>query len=73
MSKNRCRLYVEVSYADITDEIIQQMTYEQLLKLVKEIDKAVADYGFTRKLRDYFVKEMEKEDADDRATVGVFQ
>ncbi len=51
----------EIDLDDLVEEIVT-LDDESIFNLIKTIDLQVADYDFTKKLRDYFVKEMKKED-----------
>jgi hypothetical protein len=51
----------EVNLDDLVEEIVT-LDDKSIFNLIKTIDLQVADYDFTKKLRDYFVKEMKKED-----------
>ena len=44
-------------------EICLQMEREDLLDFIKHLNIEVADFDFTEELRDYFVKELDKEDS----------
>ena len=47
-------------------ELIERMymdaTADELFDFIKALDARVADYVFTERLKNYFVKEIEKED-----------
>ncbi len=49
---------------DIVSELSNNLDYEDLLELIKQINIEVSDYDFTKKLKDYFVKEIENNDFD---------
>ncbi len=51
----------EINLDDLVEEIVT-LDDESIVNLIKTIDLQVADYDFTKKLRDYFVKEIKKED-----------
>ena len=46
----------------LISSIKRDLSKDEIISLVKAIDLEVAEYDFTIKLRDYFVKEIEKED-----------
>jgi len=46
----------------LISSIKRDLSKDEIINLVKAIDLEVAEYDFTIKLRDYFVKEIEKED-----------
>jgi len=47
---------------EIISDLITSLTHEDLIEFVKELDREVSDYDFTKELRDHFFKEMEEED-----------
>lgn len=51
----------EIGIDDLVEEIVT-LDDESIFNLIKTIDLQVADYNFTKKLRDYFVEEIKKED-----------
>lgn len=48
----------------IIDErtIVNNLSRDELIEFIKEIDLIVADYDFTNELKNYFVEEIKKED-----------
>lgn len=42
---------------------ISYLPEDVVLDFIKELDGMMADYGFTKKLRDYCIKEIKNEDA----------
>jgi UDP-glucose 6-dehydrogenase len=61
---------MNVSISISLKNIVDEMRYSDradLIELIKQIDKMVAEYDFTAKLRDYFVEEMRKEDKEAKA------
>ena len=61
MPAKKLTIHSEISLDDLAEEI-KSLDDESIFELIKSIDLQVADYDFTKKLRDYFVKEMKKED-----------
>ena len=59
---------ISVDIADIVDEMRCSCEHKELLELIKQIDKEIAEYDFTAALRDYFVAEMKKE--EEHLTIG---
>jgi hypothetical protein len=53
---------VEVSISAIIDALIEQ-DHDEIKRIIVDLDRVVADYDFTKGLRDYFVEEMRKEDS----------
>ena len=58
----KIRMISDVGIHDLAKQI-SDLENKDISDLVKEIDGLVADYKFTKSLRDYFVKEIENEDA----------
>lgn len=44
-------------------DCISDLDNKNIINFIKEVDGLVADYYFTKTLRDYFVKEIANEDA----------
>lgn len=61
MTAKKLSIHANIDLDDLVEEIIV-LDDESIFELIKSIDLQVADYDFTKKLRDYFVKEMKKED-----------
>ena len=61
MPAKKLTIHSEIDLDDLVGEIVT-LGDEQIFDLIKAIDWQVADYDFTKKLRDYLVKEMKKED-----------
>jgi len=61
MPAKKLAIRSEVNLDDLVEEIVT-LDDKSIFNLIKTIDLQVADYDFTKKLRDYFVKEMKKED-----------
>jgi len=61
MPAKKLTIHSEISLDDLAEEI-KSLDDESIFELIKSIDLQVADYDFTKNLRDYFVKEMKKED-----------
>lgn len=62
-----------LSLEDLVDRLTDQLTDEELFTLIRDIDITVADYDFTKRLRDHFVAEIDKEESkaeDDVGTTG---
>jgi len=49
-----------IDTGDVQDALLDQFSQEELLDFVATLDDTVGDWDFTRALRDYFVKEMQK-------------
>lgn len=61
MPAKKLTIHSEINLDDLVEEIVT-LDDESIFNLIKTIDLQVADYDFTKNLRDYFVKEMKKED-----------
>lgn len=65
MAKNSTvRLETNVRLDTLAFQLVEQLNRAALRRLIREIDALVADYHFTKQLRDHFVMEIEKEDAE---------
>jgi hypothetical protein len=61
MTAKKLRIHSEIALDDLVEEICT-LDDKSIIDFIKSIDLMVADYDFTKTLRDYFVKEMKKED-----------
>ena len=50
---------------EIISDLIGSLSHEELVEFVKELNRELADYDFTKELRDYFLEEMEEEEDED--------
>jgi hypothetical protein len=57
---------IDVDIMDIVDEIVSRNRREDIVDLIRRIDLRVADYDFTKELRDYFIEQIKIEDEADR-------
>lgn len=62
MTTKKLFIHSEINLDNLVEEIAT-LDDESIFELIKSIDSQVAEYNFTKKLRDYFVKEMKNEDA----------
>ena len=53
---------LDLDMADFVSELVAKTPRDELLDLIKQIDREVSEYEFTEELRDYFVKEMDVEE-----------
>ena len=61
--KNRnVNITASVNISQLAHEI-SDLDNDVIKEFIKELDGLVADYKFTKSLRDYFIKEIENEDA----------
>jgi hypothetical protein len=61
--KEKVMLRQEVTLDSLAYSIADDCSHEAVLKFIKTLDGLMEDYDFTKKLRDYFIKEIEEEDA----------
>ena len=52
------------SLEDLSDTLLENLTDDQLLDIIKYIDKGLQDWGFTRRVHDYFNEEMKNFEGD---------
>lgn len=65
--KNRnVSITTSVNISQLAQEI-SNLDHDVIKEFIKELDGLAADYKFTKSLRDYFIKEIENEDA---VTIG---
>lgn len=60
MTTKKLSIHSEINLDDLVEEIVT-LDDESIFNLIKSIDSQVAEYNFTKKLRDYFVKEIKNE------------
>jgi hypothetical protein len=58
----RVRLITSVPYGDLARQLADELDRAAIAKLIYDLDALVADYDFTKKLRNYFVAEIKEED-----------
>lgn len=61
MPTQKLSIHSEIALDDLVEEICD-LDDESIIDFIKSIDLRVADYDFTKTMRDYFVKEMKKEE-----------
>jgi hypothetical protein len=61
MTTKKLSIHSEITLDDLVEEICI-LDDKSIINFIKSIDLQVADYDFTKTLRDYFVKEMKKEE-----------
>ena len=54
----------DIDIDDLTLDICYKLNYDQILKLIKDIDTSQADWGFTLELYDYFKKLKDEYDQE---------
>jgi hypothetical protein len=59
---HRVRLQTSIAFGDLAQQLVDELERNSLTALIRDIDAVVADYDFTKKLRDYFVNEIKAED-----------
>ena len=58
------RMEFDIDIDDLTLDICYKLNYDQILKLIKDIDTSQADWGFTLELYDYFKKLKDEYDQE---------
>ena len=53
---------LNIQIENLIDSLKKNLSRDELIDFIKEIDLSVAEYDFTAKLRDHFIMEMAKED-----------
>lgn len=59
--KQTIALNMEVDSYDLVSAIVDGLPDNEIFNLIKNLDLRVADYTFTKALRDHFVNEIKKE------------
>lgn len=54
-----------IDTSEVIYDLINSLSHEELIEFVKELDREVSDYDFTKELRDYFLDEMEDEEEEE--------
>ena len=54
----------DVNIDDLTFEICHELNYDQIFKLIKDIDTIQADWDFTLKIYDHFKKLKDEYDQE---------
>lgn len=54
----------EVNLQSLVFQLVNNVSDDALFQLIMDIDTQVADYDFTKKLRDAFDEEIRQEDAN---------
>lgn len=58
MTRDNITLPVSISKSELSAALARELSYEALTSLVRDVDKIIADWGFTKKLHAYFDTEM---------------
>ena len=61
MTKNKMLTHVEIDLDDLVEDI-SVLDDDTIFNFIKNLNLTVANYNFTKKLRDHFVKEIKEED-----------
>ena len=61
MTKNKMLTHIEIDLDDLVEDI-SVLDDDTIFNFIKNLDLTVADYSFTKRLRDHFVKEIKEED-----------
>lgn len=54
-----------VNTSDLAASLVYDLTLDELMNLIDEIDATVGDWDFTRRIRDHFDKQIKKIEAED--------
>lgn len=54
-----------IDTSEVIYDLINSLSHEELIEFVKDLDREVSDYDFTKELRDYFLEEMEDEEEEE--------
>ena len=54
---------LDIPIENLIDSLKKSLSKGELIEFIKELDLSVAEYDFTKKLRDHFVLELAKEDS----------
>lgn len=55
----------KIDISEFIATLLGSLTQDELVEFVKELNREIDDYDFTRELKDYFILEMEDEDEDE--------
>lgn len=58
MARDNITLPVSISKSELSVALARELSYEALTSFIRDVDKYVADWGFTKKLHAYFDREM---------------
>ena len=61
MTTKKMQIHSTIDLDDLVEDI-GILDDETIFEFIKSIDLHIAEYNFTKKLRDYFVEEIKKED-----------
>jgi hypothetical protein len=53
-------LPLKVGLEEVVEALLDVLSHDEVVDLIKELDARSADWAVTKKLHDYFVKEMKK-------------
>lgn len=56
--KTKITLPTTIEVGMLAEALVREMSDDALLKLFKDVDKLTADWGFTKKIHQYFDAEM---------------
>lgn len=54
-----------IDTTEIISDLIGSLSHEELVEFVKDLNREVSDFDFTKELRDYFIDEMEDEEEEE--------
>ena len=56
------KITVDIELDNLVGAIVQNWDKDQIFEYIRRLDLWVAEYDFTKRLKDHFVAEMEKEE-----------
>jgi hypothetical protein len=58
MARDKITLPVSIDKSELAVALARELSYDALLSLFRDVDKIIADWGFTKKVHDHFNREM---------------
>lgn len=65
------KIEIKIEEKEIIEQLYNSATNDDLFDFIKALDARVAEYDFTNRLKEYFVKEIEKEIELDEQGIGL--
>lgn len=53
-----------IDTSEIISDLIGTLTQEELVEFVKELNREVGEFDFTKELRDYFIEDVDEEEEE---------
>ena len=64
---SRIITHITIDKDNIIYDLTNSLTQGELIEIIKELNREVADIDFTKELRDYFINEMDEEEEEESA------